>query len=156
MQVLNLAQVVNYNYTKTGWWTWTTETRQHYYARTADVVANTALTDYQKGRWTAIGLWRKNIADLAGLRVAYDPSIIISNGFLKEVQEIRAVTIASCKLITNGRPNSEKYCSSETAKSLRNYLDSDNYAPYEFRVVGALSHMSEFAQCYHCPLGSIR
>ena len=46
------------------------------------------------------------------------------------------------------------WCSSVTDETINLQIEKDPHSPPNFRVIGSLSNLPEFAEEFNCPLGS--
>ncbi|XP_076831918.1 endothelin-converting enzyme 2b isoform X3 [Brachyhypopomus gauderio] len=93
----------------------------------------------------------ENIADNGGLKAAYHAyrSWVRTNG---EEKRLPALNMTNDQLFFVGF--AQVWCSVRTPESAHEGLMTDPHSPPKYRVIGTLSNSPEFAQHFHCPLGS--
>ncbi|MBX3155009.1 MAG: M13 family metallopeptidase [Deltaproteobacteria bacterium] len=100
---------------------------------------------FVSGKLTA----RENVADLAGVKVAFDayraqrkdaPKVYVADGFTEDQQFFLGVAQAQC--------------TRDRAAEAQRRLAADPHSPPKFRVYGALRNLREFTEAFSCAPGT--
>ncbi|CAO1405438.1 unnamed protein product [Diamesa hyperborea] len=95
----------------------------------------------------------ENIADNGGLKSAY-------HAFLKSRNNLRTSDILPLPGLNMTHNQlffvsfAQVWCSSVTEETINLQIEKDPHSPPNFRVIGSLSNLPEFADEFNCPLGS--
>lgn len=129
---------------------WQPDDRAKFEARSACVVDQYAAYEELPGQFVNGKLTLgENIADLGGVKAAFQayralhPGAVgrdVADGFTEDQQFFLAIAQGDC---TKNRP-----------EEIQRLLTIDEHAPAELRLNGPLRDLPEFADAFHCPVGS--
>jgi putative endopeptidase len=88
----------------------------------------------------------ENIADLGGLRLAYDTAMRLHG----DVPAVSGYDARQQFFLSYA----QLFCSNQSTASLTSQIAGEAHSPHPQRVFGSLAHLPEFAQAWSCPAGS--
>ncbi|ALC49112.1 Nep3 [Drosophila busckii] len=94
----------------------------------------------------------ENIADNGGLKAAYHAYLRTKSEKEADVLKLPGLNLTHSQLFFVSF--AQVWCSSTTNETNLLQMEKDPHSPSQFRVIGTLSNMKEFADIFHCKPGS--
>ncbi|CAA9997945.1 unnamed protein product [Nesidiocoris tenuis] len=133
---------------------WHEETKEKYLEKAKCIIEQYGnFTDTQVNmKLNGINTQGENIADNGGIKEAYRAYVkwATANGEEARLPGLQQFTPRQLFWVSAA----STWCSTYRDETLKNRITTGVHSPAEFRVIGPMSNMPEFAKDFNCPLGS--
>merc|ERR1711974_148412 len=131
---------------------WTEETLTKFHNRTKCVSDFYSKLTVNNGTGVVNGTLTmgENVADMGGVKRAFDAYIARTESFGDEERLLSAYSSRQMFFIAYA----QNWCSLRRPELSERLLLTDPHSPPEFRVLGPLSNFDKFAEFWQCPAGS--